>query len=386
MSRSLLNALRSRRTLPRPAVSVLILLNLIWLVLLLTGTDAGPAAWACGIALAAAFLAVPWVSDIGEEEEEETPDRAAHLWVAGVTVMAVGLVLTDGENATVMLSYPAIVSVWICRPARARAVWSGLLALLGTGLWYVEGADPGTAAALFGAAVAVAMNHILRAAVARAREARIAQRELVSASRGMERNRLLREVHDIVGQELTLIAMEAERAQAQPRPASAGDGPSGIESVGARARTLLSRMESELMSLRGTSFAEECRRAEEACAAAGLSLTVRFEVPGGPLAPQADQVLGCVLREAMTNVFRHAPGARSFRFSVGEDPRGIAFTAVDDGGPVPPPRPGMGLTGLRDRLAEIGGELEADVTPDGRFALAGYIPRTVPTGSPEEAP
>ncbi|RSS74068.1 hypothetical protein [Streptomyces sp. WAC06614] len=185
--------------------------------------------------------------------------------------------------------------------------------------------------------------------------------------------------------------MEAQRARAQPGPAQpgsapAGDGPSGIESVGARARTLLSRRESELMSLRGTSFAEERRRAEEACAAARRSLTVRFEVPGGPLAPQADQVLGRVLRETMTNVFRHAPGARSFRFSVGEDRRGIAFTAVDDGGPVPPPRPGTGPTGLRDRLAEIGGELEADVTADGRFALTGHIPRTIATGSPEEAP
>ncbi|MFK0017477.1 sensor histidine kinase [Streptomyces sp. NPDC091027] len=383
MSESLLKALRARRTLPRPAVSALILLNLIWLVLLLTGTDAGPAAWTCGAALALAFLAVPWVSDLGEDPD--TPSRSAHLWVAGVTVMAVGLVLTDGENATVMLSYPAIVSVWICRPARARAVWSFLLALLGIGLWYVEGADPGTAAALFGAAVAVAMNHILRAAVARAREARIAQRELVSASRGIERHRLLREVHDIVGQELTLIAMEADRAQAPAADGTAGED-GGIRSVGIRARTLLSRMESELLSLRGTSLAEECRRAEEACAAAGLSITVRCDVPGERLAPQADQVLGCVLREAMTNVFRHAPGARTFRFFVGEDPRGIVFTAVDDGGATLPPRPGMGLTGLRDRLAEIGGELDIDVTADGHFALTGYVPRTVPAGTPKEAP
>ncbi|MEU5580557.1 histidine kinase [Streptomyces huasconensis] len=382
MWKTLLNAVRARRTLPRPAVTVLILLNLLWLVLLLTGTDAGPAAWVCGAALALAFLAVPWVSDLSEDQG--TTPRQANLWVTVVAAIAIGLVLTDGESATVMLSYPAIVSVWICRPARARAAWSVLLALLGMALWYVEGADPGTAVALLGTAVAVTMNHILRAAAVRAGEARAAQRDLASASRGMERHRLLREVHDIVGQELTLIAMEAERALAQPAAAGSGpapaDGSTAIQSVSVRARTLLSRMESELLTLRGTSLAEERRRAEEACTAAGLAITVQCDVPAEKLAPQADQVLGCVLREAMTNVLRHAPAARTFRFSVAEHPCGVGFTAVDDGGSVLPPRPGMGLTGLRDRLAEAGGELSVEITPAGHFALTGHVPLAVRPG------
>ncbi|MGI5203619.1 sensor histidine kinase [Spirillospora sp. CA-108201] len=83
-----------------------------------------------------------------------------------------------------------------------------------------------------------------------------------------------------------------------------------------------------------------------------------------------------VAREALTNVLRHAPGARSVTVTVEQGPEGVT---VEVAGPAPaaPPRHshrgGYGLVGMRERVESLGGSLRAGPRPGG-----GWSPRTSP--------
>jgi signal transduction histidine kinase len=198
-----------------------------------------------------------------------------------------------------------------------------------------------------------------------------------------ERHRIAREMHDVVAHSLTTIVVQADGAgaAAQQDPSVAVPALGTIASTGREAIAELRRMLGLLRSEDGDGTAPQPRLGD----LAGLLADVRAAgtpVVGHlaePLPAVSDGVALTVFRivqEALSNVRRHAgsgatatvsvhPDGDAIVVEVRDDGRGAA--ALDDGR-------GLGLTGMRERVAAHGGSLRTGAVAGGGFAVAARIP------------
>ncbi|MDO5084198.1 MAG: histidine kinase [Arachnia propionica] len=170
------------------------------------------------------------------------------------------------------------------------------------------------------------------------------------------RERLARDVHDLVGHTLTVASLKVQLAERLLEV-----DPDRARAELATTQQFISRAQEELRaSVNGVlqrPVAAEVAAARQSLAEAGLEVTVIGDpaVVPATLAP----VLGWVLREASTNVLRHAVARRVV---VEFDP--TRFRVVDDGQGVRAPE-GRGITGMRERTASAGASFQMNSTPDG---------------------
>jgi two-component system sensor histidine kinase DesK len=167
-----------------------------------------------------------------------------------------------------------------------------------------------------------------------------------------ERERIARDLHDVLGHTLSVIALKSELASklADIDPVRAAQEIREVERV---SREALSEVRAAVEGYRGQGLRGELQRAEQALAAAGVSLST--DVAAVSLPAKQETALVLAVREAITNVVRHA-NAKTCRISLKEQAGTIVLRIEDDGvGGVP--REGNGLTGMRERVAAIGGAL-----------------------------
>lgn len=167
-----------------------------------------------------------------------------------------------------------------------------------------------------------------------------------------ERERIARDLHDVLGHTLSLVVLKAELAgklldhDLERARAEMGD----VERI---ARGALAEVRQAISGYLAGGLQTEIERARQTLAAAGVSLESR--VADVSLAPAQERVLALVLREAVTNVVRHAQ-AKSCRVSVQEDDGACRLEVEDDGrGGVL--AEGNGLRGMRERVEALGGGL-----------------------------
>lgn len=201
--------------------------------------------------------------------------------------------------------------------------------------------------------------------------------ELADAAVEAERSRFSRDLHDLLGHTLSLIVVKAEVArrsagQDPPDPAAAAGEADEIERIGRRA---LSEVREAVTGYRDRSFAAELDTTRAALADAGLQVTVR--TTGTPLPVPVDGLFGWVMREAATNVMRHS-GARHCEIEVRRLNGRATLEVRDDGVGGEPRRTGRGLDGLAERVAEVGGQLEAGGSAAGGWRVAATVPVTSP--------
>ena len=167
-----------------------------------------------------------------------------------------------------------------------------------------------------------------------------------------ERERVARDVHDVLGHSLTALSVKAELAArlVDVDPARAKEE---LESIQATARQALAEVRATVGGLRAGNLEAELGAAPQVLADAGVTTTVTGAVADTD--PRHRALLAWVLRESVTNVVRHAR-AGSVVIELG--PHGIAVT--DDGVGVSGPE-GNGLRGMRERVSGAGGTL--DLTP-----------------------
>lgn len=186
-----------------------------------------------------------------------------------------------------------------------------------------------------------------------------------------ERLRLADDLHDLLGHALEVVAFKSELASrlqtADPQRAAAE-----MEEVQRVARQSLREVRALVREGRSTDLVAELVGARAVLDTAGVDLVVR----GDPerVDPVARNVLGRVLREAMTNVLRHAEPRRcTIEIDVAD---GQARLGVVNDGVLPriPTDPGTGLTALRRYLDEHAGRLDAGPGPDGTFRLHAVLP------------
>ncbi|MCY0924917.1 histidine kinase [Streptomyces sp. H27-H1] len=188
-----------------------------------------------------------------------------------------------------------------------------------------------------------------------------------------ERLRFGRDLHDVMGRNLAVIALKSELAVQLARR----ERPEAVEQmieVQRIARESQKEVRDVVRGYREANLAVELEGARGVLHAAGMDCRVDYE-PGRELPAEAQSALGWVVREATTNVLRHGD-ARSCVIRLTAAPSGTLTLVVEnDGAPkAPAGPPGSGLAGLRERLAVLDGTLEAGPVDGGRFRLLAQIP------------
>lgn len=171
-----------------------------------------------------------------------------------------------------------------------------------------------------------------------------------------ERERIARDLHDLLGQSLTGLVVRAQLVQrlVDADPARAVDEAAAIEET---ARAALRQVRETVAGYRHASLDDEIASAVETLRAAGVDARVHVAEDVDP-PPLVEGSLAMALREGVTNVVRHAGASRctitiaprdgEWRLEVADD--GVGGTLVEGGG----------LLGIRERIAAIGGHVEAD--------------------------
>ena len=206
-----------------------------------------------------------------------------------------------------------------------------------------------------------------------------------------QRERIARDVHDVVAHSVSLMVVQAEAGEAQlPADAASAECLRAIQRVG---RSTLTELRGLLSALgddtAGTSAPDRpdavhapSPRLRDAdllvseLAAAGLAVDLTVEGDAGRLPAGVDLAAYRILQEALTNALRHA-GAATVRARVVAGPDEVVVDVVDVGGGArtngDAPGSGRGLPGMRERARLYGGEVEAGPTDDG-FRVRARIP------------
>ncbi|MCX5196434.1 histidine kinase [Streptomyces sp. NBC_00249] len=221
-------------------------------------------------------------------------------------------------------------------------------------------------------AVAYGFSGWLVKAVHELDHARELQAQLAVAE---ERLRFGRDLHDVMGRNLAVIALKSELAVQLARR----ERPEAVDQmieVQRIARESQKEVRDVVRGYREADLAVELEGARGVLNAAGMDCTVEFRTAGRALPAEVQSALGWVVREATTNVLRHGD-ARSclIRLTAGKDSGAVTLLVENDGAPeTPAGPPGSGLAGLRERLAAVDGTLTAGPAGGGRFRLRAEVP------------
>jgi len=211
------------------------------------------------------------------------------------------------------------------------------------------------------------------------RELQEAREELARNAVAEERMRFARDLHDLLGHSLSLIALKSELARrlAEVDPPRARQEMADVEEA---ARRALAEVRDAVSGYRQVSCGQALAEARAALSGAGIAVRLPARVPTLP--GPVDAALGWVVREATTNVLRHS-GARTVTVTLTEDGAEAVLTVADDGrGPADDTEPGSGLAGLAERVGALGGALTGGAGRDGGYELRAVLPLApVPAGT-----
>jgi signal transduction histidine kinase len=214
------------------------------------------------------------------------------------------------------------------------------------------------------------------------------QREVEKARAAVtdERQRIARELHDVVAHAISVVILQARggRKMLASDPAAAAEAFDVIEATGGQALAEMRRLLGLLRTEDDQALAPlpTLGRVDDlAGEIADAGLPVEVEVAGErpPLPPGIDVSAYRIVQEALTNALKHAGPARA-RVRVAYEPDAVLVEVTDDGvGTTVPAAPGSGhgLVGIRERVAIVGGEVDAGPRPDGGYVVRARLPYAV---------
>ena len=196
-----------------------------------------------------------------------------------------------------------------------------------------------------------------------------AREQIARLAVGEERLRFARDLHDLLGHSLSVIALKSELAGRliKNTPGLAAHEIEDIEKV---ARDALREVREAVTGYRQPTLAAELAGAHEVLTAAGIEYHVDHDHV--PLPPAVEAVLAWTVREGVTNVMRHSQAKRCAVRIINQD--GHATAEVIDDGRGGTPKAGSGLRGLEERVRERGGTLTAEPLPHEGFRLRVTLP------------
>ena len=333
----------------------------VWLVFLyfplnlaLTG-DVPTAARIATVALTAVFVVVYVTSAVVGFRGDGPTQPTVTGWAIGVTLTLTAIGMTEyaliGVQAATYFIYIVAITIFLYPPRIGLSV-SALYVVVTYTLMFLsrDGIDIAAATIVVGVYVACAGSVYFEHVGTREGKQRAAAAVLD------ERERVARDVHDVLGHSLTVIALKSDLAArlAQADPSKAREE---MIAVAALARTGISELRTTIMGLKVRQLAEELEQAREVTAGAGVAL----EVTGTPqdVDPRHRITFAWALREAVTNVLRHS-GASAMSLTFESDTFVVTDNGTGFGG-----RMGNGLRGLAERVGAAGGTLSIEPTGNG---------------------
>ncbi|MFC8797528.1 sensor histidine kinase [Promicromonospora sp. NPDC057138] len=311
-----------------------------------------------------------------------TPGRTA-IFVAA-QLASVGLTtLAAAQHGLVGLVF-VCVSVVLIMPRRAGVVTVAVLVLALFLLpRVVSGWQPEDGTVVSAVLASLAMLGF-RGVIERNRKLTMAQEEVATLAVSRERERIARDMHDILGHSLTVVSVKAELATRLLRAGEGQDGTPALTPNAERAATELAEIQalarSALADMRGmvagerqVTLAGELAAARSAFDAAGITA----DLPGAvdEVAEEHREVFAWALREGTTNVLRHAAARRVV---VGLTPDALVMDDDGRGAGVGERTPsgsgGNGLAGLTERARAAGLDVETGPGPLGGLRLAVRVP------------
>jgi two-component system, NarL family, sensor histidine kinase DesK len=266
---------------------------------------------------------------------------------------AIGLILGPWHPfASVFGVYAAATAA---REERVRVAWRAMAALVVIStLWFWWLSAP--VSQLLGAAVVAPLIGAVTLHEERARRAdaalAAAHERMASLAASAERERIARDLHDVLGHTLSLVVLKAQVAKRLVRRDVVA-AHRELDELEAAARAALTDVRRTIRGYRAT-LDDEINAARALLAAAGVDVDVRITLPTPDLA--RDTVLAAVLRELVTNVARHADASRC-SIEIHES-NGLVRMTVSDDGRGGARVSGSGLTGVAARIRDCGGTLE----------------------------
>ncbi|WP_020013986.1 sensor histidine kinase [Promicromonospora sukumoe] len=358
------------------------LLAAIWLVFLAVPLrDAAAAATVplrvAGLAGVAGLAALFAWSFVRHWSGRTTTRRTAALVVLAELACVALVAVAAGQAGLIGLVFVCTTVVVLASPRVAAAAVAAVVLALVALPRVVAGWQPDDGLVLTTLLAALAM-YAFRRAAERNRRLRLAQEEVAALAVAQERDRISRDMHDILGHSLTVVSVKGELAARLLRSEPAEDGAParapGVERAEAELTEIQALVRSALADMRGmvsgerqVTLAGELAAARSAFDAAGLAA----ELPGtvDDVAEEYRDVFAWALREGTTNVLRHAAARRVV---VALTPASLVMD--DDGRGLPPDRPassgGNGLRGLTERATAAGLVVETGPSPLGGLRLA----------------
>ena len=305
------------------------------------------------------------------EASEVRKRRAAILCLAA---LAIALTLVCGNEWLILFIHTSIAA-GLMLPGRDSYVAIAGVAVLMAALGRASGWEwPNIGQFVLIVGALGLWTTVFARQIATVAELRTAREEITRLAVTEERLRFARDLHDLLGHSLSLITLKSELAGRllPTAPEKAAAEVRDIESV---ARRALHEVREAVAGYRQPTLDSELAGAHEMLEAAGIDC--RIENKAGVLPNTTDDALAWAVREGVTNVIRHSHAqhceirvtqdGEEIRAEIRDDGRGFA-SGYDDA------VSGSGLSGLAERIAASGGDLEAGSLPEGGFRLRVSLP------------
>lgn len=307
--------------------------------------------------------------------------------ISGATVAPWPLSVTNLIALVALILVLALSTNWVI----ATAAWLATVLAAVFALTATVPRDPAAAAAmvivfasvsvgLLAIGILIRQRHGIRTQLMEERRAG-AEAEAARAL-AEERNRIARELHDVVAHSMSVIQVQATSAQYRLPDMRAAEIEE-FEQIAAATRQALTEMRQVLSVLRNSEdqdFApspgvEQIPKLIAGAEQAGLPVELEGDLP--QLAGTVSLTAYRIVQESLSNIIRHEPGARStVRLDVENGVLRIRVenSAVPGAGQTAPTGTGHGLTGMRERVSLVNGTLETGPLPDGGFRVLAHLP------------
>ncbi|OKK18552.1 histidine kinase [Streptomyces sp. CB00455] len=277
--------------------------------------------------------------------------------------------LTSFATGSLVLCLRTVRSIRYVAPAASAGTGLAVLALglpAGEALGYAVGVLLGSL--LFSATCGFSA-WLLRAVYELDRSRELQARLAVAE----ERLRFGRDLHDVMGRNLAVIALKSELAVQLARRGRPEAVDQMVE-VQRIARESQREVRDVVRGYREADLAVELEGARGVLNAAGMDCLVEFEA-ARDLPAEVQSALGWVVREATTNILRHGDAHHCLIRLTAPQDGPVTLVVENDGAPAKPVGPpGSGLAGLRERLAAVDGTLLAGPAGAGLFRLRADVP------------
>jgi len=297
-------------------------------------------------------------------------DRRRLRWVVPAVAALAFAVLPFNPGAQCYLIYACAFVAYAAPPRGAVLLMLLMLGLFAV-FWMMLGWSPLYIVSTVLVGVAVGMMNISFERRAQADAAlRLSHEEVRRLAAVAERERIGRDLHDLLGHTLSLVALKADLAtrllERDPLRARRE-----IDEVARVSREALAQVRRAVTGIRAAGLAAELASARLLLDIEGVLLDA--DIGDHTLPPEIESTLALTLREAITNVQRHACARRVF-VQLSQRVDEVTLSVEDNGRGSGDIRPGNGLSGMRERLQALGGELRIEARTGTGLRLLASLP------------